>query len=92
MTTVRTAAILLMSSLMSIPAVAQTASPPPLDYAVVADSFSLPAGMTFGSTSGVAINSKGHIFVLHRGPNPLMEFDANGKYVKEWGGHGRGGR
>ena len=85
MTTVRTAAILLMSSLMSIPAVAQTASPPPLDYAVVADSFSLPAGMTFGSTSGVAINSKGHIFVLHRGPNPLMEFDANGKFVRALG-------
>ncbi|HVD73371.1 MAG TPA: 6-bladed beta-propeller, partial [Xanthobacteraceae bacterium] len=85
MTTVRTAAILLMSSLMSIPAVAQTASPPPLDYAVVADSFSLPAGMTFGSTSGVAINSKGHIFVLHRGPNPLMEFDANGKFIRALG-------
>ena len=64
MTTVRTAAILLMSSLMSMPAVAQTSSPPPLDYAVVPDSFSLPAGMTFGGTSGVAINSKGHIFVL----------------------------
>ena len=85
MTTVRTAAILLMSSLMSIPAVAQTASPPPLDYAVVADSFSLPAGMTFGSTSGVAINSKGHIFVLHRGPNPLMEFDGNGKFIRALG-------
>ena len=41
MTTVRTAAILLMSSLMSIPAFAQPASPPPLDYVVVADSFSL---------------------------------------------------
>ena len=35
--------------------------------------------MTFGGTSGVAINSKGHIFVLHRGPNPLMEFDAERK-------------
>ena len=85
MTTVRTAAILLMSSLMSIPAVAQTNSPPPLNYAVVPDSFSLPAGMTFGGTSGVAINSKGHIFVLHRGPNPLMEFDANGKFVRALG-------
>src|SRR6478672_6863237 len=83
--TVRTAAILLMSSLMSIPAVAQTASPPALDYAVVPDSFSLPSGMTFGGTSGVAINSKGHIFVLHRGPNPLMEFDANGKFLRALG-------
>ena len=36
MTTVGSATILLMSSLMSISAVAQTAPPPPLDYAVVA--------------------------------------------------------
>jgi DNA-binding beta-propeller fold protein YncE len=33
----------------------------------------------------VAINSKGHIFVLHRGPNPLMEFDANGKFIRALG-------
>jgi hypothetical protein len=33
--------ILLMSALTSIPAVAQTTPPPPLDYVVVADSFSL---------------------------------------------------
>src|SRR6478672_7581202 len=78
-------AILLMSSLMSVPAVAQTSPPPPLDYFAVADSFSLPAGMTFGSTSGVAINSKGHIFVLHRGPSPLMEFDADGKFLRALG-------
>ena len=85
MTTVGTVTILLMSSLMSISAVAQTAPPPPLDYAVVPDSFSLPSGMTFGGTSGVAINSKGHIFVLHRGPNPLMEFDADGKFLRALG-------
>jgi DNA-binding beta-propeller fold protein YncE len=85
MRTFETFAILLMSSLTSIPAVAQTTPPPPLDYVVVADSFSLPTGMTFGSTSGVAINSKGHIFVLHRGPNPLMEFDANGKFIRALG-------
>jgi streptogramin lyase len=78
-------AILLMSSLMSVSAVAQSAPPPPLDYVAVADSFSLPTGMTFGSTSGVAINSKGHIFVLHRGPNPLMEFDTNGKFIRSLG-------
>src|ERR1700754_5080352 len=85
MTTIGTATILLMSSLMSVSAIAQTAPSPPLDYVVVADSFSLPSGMTFGSTSGVAINSKGHIFVLHRGPSPLLEFDPNGKFVRAFG-------
>ena len=81
----RISTILLVTSLMSTPAFAQPAAPAPLDYVAVADSFSLPAGMTFGSTSGVAINSKGHIFVLHRGPNPLMEFDPNGKFLLDWG-------
>ena len=65
--------------------VAQSAAPPPLDYVAVPDSFSLPAGMTLGSTSGVAINSKGHIVVLHRGPDPLMEFDPGGKFVRAFG-------
>ena len=41
--------------------------------------------MNFGSVSGVAINSRGHIFLLHRGPNPLMEFDADGKFVRALG-------
>ena len=45
----RTSAILLVTSLMSISAFAQSAPPPPLDYVAVADPFSLPAGMTFGS-------------------------------------------
>ena len=45
-------------------------------YAAVPDDFKLPRGMNFGSVSGVAINSKGHIFLLHRGPGPLMDFDA----------------
>ena len=58
---------------------------PPLDYVAVPDDFSLPPGMSFGSVSGVAINSKGNIFVLARGPNPLMEFDPTGKFVRGFG-------
>ena len=41
--------------------------------------------MNFGGTSGVAINSKGNIFVLHRGPLPLMEFDAAGNFIRGFG-------
>ena len=70
---------------MASPALAQPAAPPPLDYVAVPDSFSLPAGMTLGSTSGVAINSKGHVVVLHRGPDPLMEFDPGSKFVRAFG-------
>jgi hypothetical protein len=52
-------------------------------------------GYTMGQTMGVAINSKGHLFVYSR-TNPrgdargstaamLWEFDQNYKFVKEWG-------
>jgi DNA-binding beta-propeller fold protein YncE len=78
-------AILLITSLLSMPAWAQSEPYPPLDYVAVADDFKLPAGMTLGSTSGVAINSKGNIFILNRGPHPLMEFDANGKFIRSLG-------
>lgn len=57
----------------------------PLDYKPVPDCFTLPAGMNFGGVSGVAINSKGHVFVLHRGPSPLMEFDPDGNFVRGLG-------
>ena len=59
--------------------------PPPLNYVAVPESFKLPAGMNFGSTSGIAINSKGNLFVLHRGLMPLMEFDPDGNFMRGWG-------
>jgi len=42
----------------------------------------LPAGEHFVEVAGVAVNSKGHIYVFHRGKHPLMEFDANGKFLR----------
>jgi DNA-binding beta-propeller fold protein YncE len=51
--------------------------------------------MYLGEVSGVAVNSKGHVFVLSRGNSTgpaygaaaaqLLEFDATGKYVREIG-------
>ena len=67
-----------MSSLQSI-------SGPPLDYVPVPEHFKLPPGMNFGGVPGIAINSKGHIFLLHRGPSPLIEFDADGNFVRAYG-------
>jgi DNA-binding beta-propeller fold protein YncE len=75
--------VALMSTLLS--AAAASAEAPPLDYVAVPDDFKLPAGMTFGSTSGVAVNSKGNILVLSRGPHPLMEFDRSGQYIRSLG-------
>jgi len=56
-----------------------------LPYVAVQESFHLPPNANFGGTSGVAFNSKGNIFVIHRGPMPLMEFDADGRFIRGFG-------
>src|ERR1700676_4196779 len=43
-----------------------------------------PAPWNFIQVSGVAIDSHGHILVLHRGAHPLLEFEINGKLVRPW--------
>ncbi|HEV8383242.1 MAG TPA: peptidyl-alpha-hydroxyglycine alpha-amidating lyase family protein [Candidatus Acidoferrales bacterium] len=65
--------------------VSQTPAIPRLSYSAVADFFVLPAGANFGEAAGVAVNSKGHVYVFHRGERPLMEFDANGKFIRALG-------
>jgi DNA-binding beta-propeller fold protein YncE len=55
---------------------------PKLDYEAVPGFFRLPPGENFVEPCGVAVNSKGHIYVFHRGRHPLMEFDASGKFVR----------
>lgn len=55
----------------------------------------MPDGHTIGETEGVAVNSKGHLFVYTRSGNvgpargataaELFEFDEAGNYVREWG-------
>jgi streptogramin lyase len=45
----------------------------------------LPKGWNFGETSGVALDSSGHVYVFNRGPQPLVEFDANGAFIRSLG-------
>ena len=61
----------------------------------------LPNGWVLGQTPGVAVDRRDHIWVLHRprtvpeaqraqAAPPLLEFDANGKFLRGWGGPGKG--
>src|ERR1700689_842886 len=63
------------------PALMEPQKAPEMDYVAVADALPLPAGMTMGASASVAFDSKGHLFVLNRGTQPLVEFDADGKFV-----------
>lgn len=43
----------------------------------------LPPDTHFGEVAGVAVNSKGHIFVYHRGARTqLLEFNADGSFLR----------
>src|SRR5438876_8443608 len=55
---------------------------PRLNYAMMPDFFQLPPGEHLIEPAGVAVNSKGHIYVFHRGKHPLMEFDSSGKFLR----------
>jgi sugar lactone lactonase YvrE len=55
-------------------------TPVPLDAA-----FTLPEGTEFASSADVDIDADGHIIVLHRGPQAIMEFDADGSFIRAFG-------
>ena len=74
--------VLLASTTLLGQAAFQQATVPKLNYEAVPDFFQLPAGENFVEVAGVAVNSKGHIYVFHRGKHPLMEFDSSGKFIR----------
>jgi sugar lactone lactonase YvrE len=69
--------------------------PPEIRYTSVPDLLKLPPNIYLGEVAGVAVNSKGHVFVLSRGNSTgpaygasgaqLLEFDAGGKFLREIG-------
>jgi DNA-binding beta-propeller fold protein YncE len=56
-----------------------------VDFKPSTDFVKLPGNMTLGACSAVAANSKGEIFLFHRGEHPIIVLDANGKYLRSWG-------
>ncbi len=69
--------------------------PPEIPYDSVPNFLKLPANLYLGEVAGVAVNSKGHVFVFSRssttGPAfgaaaaQLLEFGPDGKYIREIG-------
>jgi len=85
--------------LLSPQAFAQQPAPPSapqIAYDSVPNFFKLPIDLIMGEASGVAVNSKGHIFVFHRGGSSqgpafantaaqLWEFGPDGRFIREIG-------
>jgi len=87
--------LFVLSLLMAAPLLAQPAAPE-IPFDSVPNFLKLPAGMNFGEVPGVAVNSRGHVFVFTRsnsagGPAyapaaaQLLEFNAKGDFVREIG-------
>jgi DNA-binding beta-propeller fold protein YncE len=88
--------ILLVLTLFSAawPVLAQRPSIPPQAIAgpdlghrpvAIDAAFDLPEGMAFASVAAVEIGADGHVFVLHRADPPILEFDADGKFIRAFG-------
>ncbi|HUI78920.1 MAG TPA: peptidyl-alpha-hydroxyglycine alpha-amidating lyase family protein [Bryobacteraceae bacterium] len=69
----------------SNPALLVPQTAPELDYKPVADPIAVPSSVTMGAPASAAFDSKGHLWVLNRGPQPLMEFEADGKFIRSLG-------
>ena len=88
---------LLLAALLSVigPAAFAQDAPPAIPYDSVPNLLKLPDDMHLGEASGVAVNSKGHVFVFSRGGTSgpaygaaaaqLLEFDPDGRFVREIG-------
>src|SRR5262245_23669069 len=90
MKTFAVALLLLMST-----ALFAQQSVPEIPFDSVPNFFKLPADLHFGEATGVAVNSKGHVFVFNRGNTigpaygataaQVLEFGPDGKYIREVG-------
>jgi DNA-binding beta-propeller fold protein YncE len=45
----------------------------------------LSKGEVLGACSAVAVNSKGELYLFHRGPRPIQCFDSEGNFLRAWG-------
>ncbi|MCL5745557.1 MAG: peptidyl-alpha-hydroxyglycine alpha-amidating lyase family protein [Acidobacteria bacterium] len=73
------------SSLSLVLAAASLCAQPALQLKVVPGWFQLPAGWSFGEMAAVAVDARQHVFVVHRGAHPVIEFDEKGMFVRAFG-------
>ena len=93
--TARSGVFCLVLCAMGGAAQAQQANVPEIRYESVRNFLKMPPDVYLGEVAGVAVNSKGHVFVFSRGNSSgpaygaaaaqLLEFDADGKFLREIG-------
>jgi len=86
---------LLAAAAVAVSSAAGAQTMPPIPFDSVPEPLTLPADLYFGEVTGVAVNSKGMVYVLSRGntsgpayaaaATQLLEFGADGKFIREIG-------
>ena len=77
--------IVLLLQILTAPDPAQMEDAPDLGYRPVPHGLQIPADLEMGAPSSVGWTSRNRLLVFNRGPNPLMEFEADGSFVRSWG-------
>ena len=63
---------------------ADWATVPKLPHKVVADWPQLPKGWNFGEGASVTVDAQDNVWVFHRGPHQVIQFDKSGKFLRAW--------
>jgi DNA-binding beta-propeller fold protein YncE len=57
----------------------------PIDFQPASLQLKIPKDVKLGPCSAVDIDSKGRFYVYHRGEQPILCFDRDGKFLHSWG-------
>ena len=75
--------LLLLLALLPVRAQSRLPSAPEMQYEFVPNFLKLPPHQYLGEAAGVAVNSKGHIFVYSRSDHTqLLEFGSDGNFIR----------
>jgi streptogramin lyase len=72
-------------SAMGGAAAQERAGAPQLAFHVMDNFLKLPETINMAEVVGTALDSKGHVFVLNRGHEPILEFNADGSFMRAIG-------
>jgi DNA-binding beta-propeller fold protein YncE len=56
-----------------------------VDFKPVPNGLHLPKSVRLGPCSAVDVDSKGRLYLFHRGKQPILCFDRDGKFLRSWG-------
>ena len=73
------------SQVLDGPDPAQMEDAPHLGYRAVENGLRIPSDIEMGAPSSVVWTARGNLLVFNRGPNPFMEFDGDGNFLRTWG-------